>query len=146
MEATVLSCCSSWIWSSMPTFIWNNKLEISLERVEWFCWFFALILYILLDIHWSYKIVLFQAGIVRHRLSARQIVRSFKLKKLENYMRYQIEFLLPLKLQNISYYFRLWSQNTFDQLVCRIFYFWLIWLVNLKTGDPLLHCTCFRWF
>ena len=98
MEATMLSCCSSWIWSSMPKFIWNNTLEISLERVEWFCWFFALILYILLDIHWSYKIVLFQAGIVRHRLSARQIVRSFKLKKLENYMRYQIKFLLPLKL------------------------------------------------
>ena len=38
-------------------------------------------------------------GIVRHRFSANQIVRCFKLKKLENYISYQVDFLLPLKLQ-----------------------------------------------
>ena len=35
-------------------------------------------------------------------------------------------------------------ENTLGQSVCRIFYFWLVWLVNLNTGGPLLHCTCFR--
>ena len=40
-------------------------------------------------------------------------------------------------------YFELWPQNTFGQSNFRIFYFWLVWLVNLNTGSPLLHCTCF---
>ena len=26
---------------SITKVLWNNKLVISLERVEWFCWFFA---------------------------------------------------------------------------------------------------------
>ena len=37
-------------------------------------------------------------------------------------------------------------ENTLGQSVCRIFYFWLVWLVNLNSGGPLLHCTCFKWF
>ena len=41
MEAKVLSCCFSWVWSCMPKVLWNNKSPISLERVEWFCRFFA---------------------------------------------------------------------------------------------------------
>ena len=62
------------------------------------------------------------------------------LKKLENYMRYQVDFLLLVKLRKICY-FGLWSQKTLGQSVFRIFYFWLVWLVNLNTGGPLLHCT-----
>ena len=27
----------------------------------------------------------------------------------------------------------------------QIFYCWLVWLVNLNTRGPLLHCTCFPW-
>ena len=57
-----------------------------------------------MDIHWSYQDLLFWAGIIWHRLSARQIVRYFKLKKLKNYMKYQVDFLLPLKLQKICYF------------------------------------------
>ena len=48
--------------------------------------FLDVVICILLDIHWSYKNMLFLTGIVRHRLSTNQIVRCFKLKKLENYM------------------------------------------------------------
>ena len=33
-------------------------------------------------------------------------------------------------------------ENNLGQSVCRIFYFWLAWLVNHNTGGPLLHCTC----
>ena len=96
--------------------------------------FLQAVICILLDIHWSYKSMPFWAGIVRHSLSANQIVRCFKLKKLENDLKYQVDFLLPLKLEEISCCFGLWPQNTLGQSVCRIFYFWLIWLVNLNTG------------
>ena len=97
---------------------------------------------ILLNIHWSYKNMLFWAGIVMHSLSANQIVRCLKLKKLKKDMSYQVDFLLPLKLEEI-YYFGLWPQDTIGQSVCRIFYFWLVWLVKLNTGGPLLHNTCY---
>ena len=56
---------------------------------------------ILLDIHWSYKNMLFWAGIVRHSLSTNQTVRCFKLKKLKKDMMYQVDFFLPLKLKEI---------------------------------------------
>ena len=55
---------------------------------------------------------------------------------------YQVDFLLPLKLEEILCHFGLWPQNNLGQSVCRIFYFWLVWLVKLNTGGPLLHCTC----
>ena len=90
-KVTELSCHFNWVGSSMPKILWNNKSLISLESIDWFCRFFA---YILLDILWSYENLLFQAGIYRHRLSDNQIVRCFKLEKLENYMRYQGDFLL----------------------------------------------------
>ena len=34
-------------------------------------------------------------------------------------------------------------ENTLCRSVCRIFYFWLISLVNLNCGGPLLRFTCF---
>ena len=93
------------------------------KRSSDFVDFLQVVVCLLLDIHCSYKNMLFWAGIVRHSLSANQTVRCFKLKKLKNDMRYQVDFLLPLKLQEISCYFRLWPQNTLGQSVCRIFYF-----------------------
>ena len=99
--------------------------------------FLQVVICILLDTHWSYNNMLFWAGIVRHSLSANQIVRCFKLKKLKKDMRYQVDFLLPLKPEEMLCYFGLWSQNTLGQSVCRIFYFWLVWLVKLNTG---VHC------
>ena len=41
MEATSLLCCFSWVWPGMPKVLCNDKAPIFLERVEWFCWFFA---------------------------------------------------------------------------------------------------------
>ena len=66
--------------------------------------FLQVVICILLDIHCSYKNVLYWAGIVRHSLSANHIVRCFKLKKLKKNMRYQAEFLLPLKLEILKKY------------------------------------------
>ena len=43
----------------------------------------------------------------------------------------------------MSWYFGLWPQNTLGQSVCRIFYFWLVWLAKLNIGSPLLHCIRF---
>ena len=97
---------------------------------------------ILLGIHWSYKKMLLWVDTVRYRIPANQIVRCFKLKN-SKCMRYQVGFLLPLKLRKICY-FELWPQQFIGQSVCRIFYFWLVWLVNLSTRGPLLEPnTCF---
>ena len=69
--------------------------------------------------------------------------RYFKLKKLEPCMRYQVDFLLSLKLQKIWCYFELWFQKTLGQSVCRISYFWLVGLLNWLL-IWLLNCTCFK--
>ena len=135
MEATVLLCRFSWVCCSMFKVLWKNKSPISSDMIQWFCC-------ILLDIHWSYKNMLFWTGIVRYSLSANQIVRCFRLKKPKKHMRYQVDFLLPLKLEEILCYFGLWPQNTLDQSICRMFYFWLVWLVKRKTRGPLLHYSC----
>ena len=60
--------------------------------------------------------MLFWAGIVRHRLSANQIVRCFKLKKIKKDIRCQVNFLHPLKLEETCY-FVLLPQNTLGQSV-----------------------------
>ena len=101
---------------------------------------------IFLDIHWSYEHLLFWAGIIRNSRSANQIVRCFKLKELESYMRYQVDFLLSFKLQKISCCFRLCRKILLANQFAGFFHFWLFWLVNLNTGGPLLHCTCFILF
>ena len=44
---------------------------------------------------------------IRSFLSANQIVKCFKLKKLKKDMRYQVGFLLQLKLEEILCYFGL---------------------------------------
>ena len=106
MEATVLSCHFSWVWSCMSKVLWNNKLPISLEWVEWFCWFFALhlVICILLDIHWSYKNMLFWVGTVRHRLSANQFVSCFKLNRA-----YSSSFLRAIIARNHLPFFKIFS-------------------------------------
>ena len=74
--------------------------------------FLHVVICISLDIHWSYKNRLFKVDIDRQMFSDNQIVRCFELKKLENYMRYLVDFWLPLKLHKISCYFGLRPQNT----------------------------------
>ena len=131
------------VWSSMPKIFWSNKSPIFSERVVWFCWFFASSYLHLVRYHWGYKNMLFWAGIVRHSFSVNQIVCCFKLKKFKKDMRYQLDFFLSLKLEEILCYFGLWPQNTLGQSICRMFY---IWLVKLNTGGPLLHCTYYFLF
>ena len=104
--------------------------------------FLQLGIFILLDVHWSYVNIMFWVGILRHSLSTNQIVRCFKLKKLKKEMRYQVDFFLPLKLEEILCHFGLWPQNTLGLSVDTIFYFWLVWLVKFDTWGSLLHCTC----
>ena len=131
------SACPKFSEATYYQYLWKGSSD--------FVDFLQVVIYILVDIHWSYKNMLFWAGIVRHSLSANQIVRCFTLKKLKKDMRCQVDFLLQLKLEEICY-FGLWPQNTIGQSVCRIFYFWLVWLVKLNARGPLLHCTCFFLF
>ena len=90
-----------------------------------------------MDIHWSYQNLLLWTGIVLNRLSTNQIVRCVKLKKLKTYMRYQVDFLLPLKLQKISYYFGLcWKILIANQFAG----FSTFDLFDLLTLIPGVHC------
>ena len=122
----------------MPKVFWSNKAPISLEKAVWFCWFFASSYLHLVRYPLTLQNMLFWAGIVSHSLSANQIARFFKLKKLKKGMRYEVDFCLPLKLEEISCYFGLWLQNTLGHSVGRIFYFWLVWV---NTRGPFVHCT-----
>ena len=83
------------------------------NRFSDFVDFLHVVICILLDIHWSCKNMLFWVGTVRHRFSANHIVLNSK--KLENYIRYQVNYLLPLNLRKISCYFGLCPQKTFGQ-------------------------------
>ena len=107
--------------------------------------FLQAVICILLDIHWSYKNMLFWAGIVRHRLSANQIVRYFKLK---TWKLYEVSswFFASIEATKNIILFWVMLENTLGQSLCRIFHFWLVWLVKLNTRGPLLHCTCFLSF
>ena len=106
------------------------------DLINWADWLNICTLRVM-DIHWSYQNLLFLAGIVWHRLSANQIVRCVKLKKLRNYMRYQIYFLLPLKLQKISSCFGLCRKIL---LANQFAGFFTIDLFDLLILIPGLHC------
>ena len=107
------------------------------DLMNWANWLNDICVLRVMDIHWSYQNLLFWAGIVWHRLSANQIVRCFKLKKLKNYMRYQVDFLLPLKLQKISYYFGLcWKVLLANQFAG----FFTFNLFDLLILIPEVHC------
>ena len=114
-KAAVLLCHFSWVWSGMPKVLRNNR-SLSLSDFVDF-------------LH-----VVIWAGIVRLKLSANQTVRFSKLKKLENYMRYQVDFLLPLKLQKISCYFVLCCKILFANQFAGFFTFDLLILI------PGVHC------
>ena len=78
--------------------LWNDKLPISLETIEMR---FGKGLH-LVRCTLELQNLLFCVGIVRYRLSGNQIFRCFKLKKVKDYMRYQDDFLLLLKLQRYA--------------------------------------------
>ena len=107
MEATVLSCPFSWVWCSMPNVLWSNKSLISFVNL----------------FSGSYGILGWHSDWAG--TSANHIVRCFKLKNLKKEIRCQVDFFLPLKLEEMCY-FGLLPQNTLGQSTCRIFYFWLV--------------------
>ena len=85
--------------------------------MNWADWLNDICILGVMDIHCSYQNLLCWAGIVWHRLSANQIGRYFKLKKLKNCMRYRVDFLPPLKLQKIYYFELCWKILLANQFV-----------------------------
>ena len=67
--------CTKFSEITNPQYFWGGLSDL----VD----FLHVVICILLDIHWSYQNLLFWAGIVRHRLSANQIVRCLNLKNLK---------------------------------------------------------------
>ena len=123
-EATVWSCCFSLVCSSMLKVLWNNKSPISQYTVDWFCWFFASShLH-----HVGYRLKLPKVDMALSGIGSQPIRFScFKLKRIQNCMRYQVDCLFPWKLQKICYF----------ELCCQIL------LVNQLYDFLLLTClTC----
>ena len=77
MEATLLSCCFSWVWSSMPKVLWNYKSSISLERVS-----DVVVICILLDVHWGYKNMLFWVVIGSQPIRLSDVLNLKSLKTI----------------------------------------------------------------
>ena len=67
--------CPKFSETTNHQYLWKGLID--------FVDFLQVVICILLDIHWSYKNMLFWAGIVRHSLLANHIVRCFKFKKLK---------------------------------------------------------------
>ena len=65
------------------------------------------------------------------------------LKNLKTIWGIKLIFCLCWSYKNIIPFWVM-LENTLSQSVCRIFYFWLVWLVNANAGGPLLHRTCFK--
>ena len=78
--------------------------------------------------------MLFWAGIVRHSHSVNQNVKCFKLKKLKKDMMYQVDFLLPLKLEEILCYD---PKTLLVNQFAEYFSFGLFDLLNVMPG---VHC------
>ena len=104
---------------------------------KWLCDFVDFLLVVicmLLDIHWNYKNMLFWTGIVRHSHSVNQNVKCFKLKKLKKDMMYQVDFLLPLRLEEILCY------NPKTLLVNQFAEYFSFGLFDLLNVMPGVHC------
>ena len=127
----VLSCRFSWVWPCMSKALWYKNRQYLWKGLRDFVDFLYVFICILLDIHWSYKNLLILAGAVRHRLS-----------ELENYMRYQVDLLLRLKLAILCYDLKMLLTNRF----AGFFTFDLFDLLILIPRVPLLHCTCYRYY
>ena len=110
------------------------------DLMNWVDWLNICILRVM-DIHWSYQHLLFWAGIV---LSTR-LSDVLNLKNLKTVWGIKLIFASIEATKNIILFWVM-PENTLSQSVSRIFYFWLVWLVNHFTGGPLLHCTCFYLF
>ena len=75
----------------------QNLWKGSIDFVD----FLQLVIWILLDIHWSHKNMTFSTVIVKHKFTPNQIVKCFKLKNLTNDMRYQDHLFLSMKLEEM---------------------------------------------
>ena len=129
MEATVLSCPFSWVRCSMPNVLWSNKSLISF--VNFFSGSYLHLVRYSLKLH-KYGILGWHSDWAG--TSANQIVRCFKLKKTQKGDEVSSWFFSSIETRR-NVYFGLWPQNTLGQSTCKIFYFWLIWLVKFNTGS-----------
>ena len=118
-----------------------NQVYLTNYLMNWAHWLNNFCVLRVMNIHWSYQNLLFWASIFWHGLSANQIVIYFKLKKLKNCLRYQVDLLLPLKQQKHAI---LGYATKYSWPISLQGFLLLLWLINLNTRGPLLHCIC--WF
>ena len=131
-----LQCCHVvllWYGLACPKFSEMTNRKYLWKGLKDCVDFVHVVIWFLLDIHWSYKNMLFWAGIVRHRLSANQIVRYFKLK---TWKLYEVSswFFASIEATKISCYFGLWPQILLANQFTGFFTFDLFDLLILIPG------------
>ena len=118
-----------------------NQVYLTNDLMKWAHWLNDFCVLIVMDIHWSHQNLLFWTGMSGIGSHPTRLSDILNLKKLKSYMKYQVDFLLPLKVQKYAIldYATIysWPISLQDFLL-------LLLLVNLDTGDALLHCIC--WF
>ena len=110
-------------------------------RLSDFVDFLPVVICILFDIRWSYQNLLFWlalSGIDSQPIRLSDVLNLKKWKTI-----WGIKLIVCFRWSYKKYLAILGYAAKYSWCIsCRIFYFWLVWLVNFNTGGPLLHCTC----
>ena len=117
--------------------LWNSNSPISLERIEWFCWFFGRSSYILLYLTIeAAKICYF--GLALSGIGPKPIRLPDVLNLKTSKTIWVIKFISCFHWsKKISCYFELWLQNVLGQSICRIF---TLDLFDLLILIPVIQC------
>ena len=120
--------------------------------------FLHVVIYILLDIHWSYQKLLYWAGIVRHRPQPIRLSDVLNLKKLKTMWGFKLIVCLHWRYRKYHAISGYAAKYSWCISWRRIFYIWLVWLVNLNIGGSIVTlyilvyfiifaylCTVFLW-
>ena len=123
-----LQCFSVGYGPACPKFSEITNHQYLWKELSDFVIFLHIVICILLDIHWSYQNMLFCAAhFARHSLSANQILRCFKLKKLENHEVSSWFFAFIKARKNVMLFW-----------VMTIIIFWLQYYCPIRLQDFLL--------
>ena len=117
-------------------------MYITNDLINWADWSNDICILRVVNIHWSYQKLLFWLALSGIGSQPSRLSDVLNLKNLKAIWGFKLIFASIEATKNIVLFWVM-PENTLGQSVCRIFYFWLVWLVNRNTGGPLLHCTCF---
>ena len=123
------------------TFSKTTNCQYLWERLSYFVDFLPVVICILFDIRWSYQNLLFWLALSDIDSEPIRLSDVLNLKKWKTI--WGIKLIVCFRWSCKKYAMLACAAKYSWCISCRIFYFWLIWLVNFNTGGPLLHCICY---